>query len=643
MSIPNLGPNAQLEAALVQFATQSGVTADQASQLRAAVTADTTQLQLLNQHAQSGSLRGFALPQTGSAAPNLIGSYDMASGVVTLPPSAFQSSGTAASADLTAAVKVQQMSVAFANGTWPQNTAPAGATPTIVQRPVTQDMVDNLQRTINESPVLAEEVLRAVNTLDSGDNQAPKRAHLERFGFVDPRQAAGGSYDGRNKAMNLPTLGLQTGNVANPQGQYDAVDLTFVLGHEIQHGFNHPNKRQAMQTYVQAVEQVARSPQAVHDYTPAMGAYIQAGRDDEARAEIAGWNALLSRERQRNPIANFATMAAIPNVRIDDFATPAGPTSPAQARPGLTFNHDGSLSQSSGNVVAMGQHYFNRPAHAYMQASDRPVGLGENPNPLLRADYTNYYGTGAVEIAIAHERAYQPRHAAKGIHPQMAIDMGSLGLHQNLLEYNGIDLGSNKNPQPYLDTGTTPPTPGNFDHTQNGPQDHQHVSPVGLAMRGNGRPSDPRDQDDPDHPLYLNVRAGVERAEAALGRGWDQNSERLTASLTLLAKQKGFGQDDRFEVGFSTTTPTPKPQPGELVFLNRVGGNVSPDPFANRAQAETAGAIARPADAVYRDLEALNQTQAQLQAQEQARLLTQPLDQSPKGPDDPSRGGPIMR
>lgn len=443
--------------------------------------------------------------------------------------------------------------------------------------------------------------------------------------------------------MNLPTFGLQTNTTTNPQGRYDARDLTFVLGHEIQHGFNHPNKRQATQTYVQAVEQVAQSPQPMHDYTPAMGAYIQAGREDEARAEIAGWNALLSREKQLNPNANVAAIAAIGNRRIDDFVTPATLTTPSQIQTGLTFSSDSSLPQTPGNVAAMGQHYFNRPAHAYVQPGDRPVGLGENPNPQLRADYTNYYATWAVETTIAYERAYQPQHAANGIHPQMAINMGSIGLHQDLMELNGIDLGSNTNPQPYLDTGTTPPTAGNFDHTQNGPQDHQHVSPVGPSLTANSRPSNPRDEDDPDHKLYLNVRAGVERAETALGRGWDENSERLTASLTLLVKQKGYDEDDTFEVGFSTTTPTSMPQPGELVFLNRVGGNVSPDPYANRAQMETAKAIGQPADAVYRNLDAYNLNQAQLQAQEQALTPTQQPDQAPSGPVDPSRGGPTMR
>ena len=117
MSTPNPVPNAQLEAVLVRFANQLGVTADQAAQLLAAVVADAGQLQFLNQHAQAGSLNGFALPQAGSTIPNLIASYDMASGVVTLPPFAFQPCRAAGSADLVAKANVRQMSVAFARGT----------------------------------------------------------------------------------------------------------------------------------------------------------------------------------------------------------------------------------------------------------------------------------------------------------------------------------------------------------------------------------------------------------------------------------------------------------------------------------------------------------------------------------------------
>lgn len=128
------------------------------------------------------------------------------------------------------------------------------------------------------------------------------------------------------------------------------------------------------------------------------------------------------------------------------------------------------------------------------------------------------------------------------------------------------------------------------------------------------------------------MRASVERAETSLGRRWDGNSERLTASLTLLARQNGFGPDDTLEAGFNRATPTR--QPGQTVFLNRTGGNASPDPYANRAQMETAQALAQSPEATYRHLDTYNQTQ--LQAQEQARTLAPQIPpQNPGGPDTP--------
>ena len=87
------GPNPQLQAAITGFAAQPGVTPDQQAQLRAALTQDARLLQRLNQAAASDQLKGFALPQAG-AAPDLAGTYDIASGVVTLPAGGFRPTGT---------------------------------------------------------------------------------------------------------------------------------------------------------------------------------------------------------------------------------------------------------------------------------------------------------------------------------------------------------------------------------------------------------------------------------------------------------------------------------------------------------------------------------------------------------------------
>ena len=132
MSTPYPAPNAQLEAALTRFVGQPGVTADQAAQLRNALVHDTGLLPRYNQLATDGHLTGFGLPHGSN--PNLIGSYHKASGTITLPASALQPSGTLPDLELTAALRIQEMSARYVHGTW---TDVAGT-----WHPTTQHMVN---------------------------------------------------------------------------------------------------------------------------------------------------------------------------------------------------------------------------------------------------------------------------------------------------------------------------------------------------------------------------------------------------------------------------------------------------------------------------------------------------------------------
>src|SRR3546814_5817435 len=57
---------------------------------------------------------------------------------------------------------------------------------------VSTDMLDNLQSTLNGSPVLAEQAKAAV-----------KHGHLERFAILDPAMSAGATYDGWDSAKAM--------------------------------------------------------------------------------------------------------------------------------------------------------------------------------------------------------------------------------------------------------------------------------------------------------------------------------------------------------------------------------------------------------------------------------------------------------
>lgn len=360
----------QLEAVLSRFAAQPGVSAGSSAQLRDALRADPDLSKQLDLQARAGQLRDFVVQPPGGTSPNLAGTYDIQTGVVTLPAASLQPTGTTANSDLRAVLQVQQMFVAFAHSTYQDSVRST--------HPVTQDMLDNLQSSVNRSPFLAEEIKRSATTIDTSDARNPQRANLQGFGFVGPGVAAGGTYDGNRKIMNLPPLGLQSSSAANPSGRFNPQDMTFVLGHEIQHSFNHASKNPATAKFLTQVEIQSKVKGPVHDYTGELRDYIQAGREDEAKAEIAGWNALLSREKQANPAANgLDVMLATKLDRTLDFVE--------QDKTSSSLKHCLSLVYPSIKTAL----FPNRPATSPRWASTTLTGPLNSTRSPASARYTS--------------------------------------------------------------------------------------------------------------------------------------------------------------------------------------------------------------------------------------------------------------
>jgi len=518
--VPILNP--QLEIALSQFAAQPGVTPAQQAQLRAAVASDARLLESLNQNAAEGHLKGFALPQVGTQ-PNLAGTYEMASGVVTLPASSFAPTGAVASADLIATLRLQDMSLRFAHSDYDDPVKK-------LCRPITQEMVNNLQSTINGSPALAQEMKKAVTPPEPGQ-EAPLQHFVPLSGTV-----AGGTYDGNTKTMSLPPTSLST--------QFDSADMTFVMGHEVQHAFNHAAMTAANQSFSTETRQIAQSNSLAHDYTGAIGKLTQASRADEASAQIAGWNALLSRQQQITPYAGLDSMLGTRNSRVRDFIELDKISNSAQPRSGLTFNPDATLSQTPANIAAAGQHYFDKPPKGTPGVPEnQTTGIGFHGD----SDYRNYYGAHAVGRAIDMERSYaQP---INGHAPNMQIDMSRLGLREDLMERNGIAIGKNPGtPQPYNDTSQLPPAPHRFDHTDTPPgmpNSHQHVPVVpgatGSSAEKAGDPRDPESVQPSGTPQAqrelsptADFSAYLDRMLAAAQSGDDAAFRKMTQTLADL-------------------------------------------------------------------------------------------------------------
>ncbi|WDJ41356.1 XVIPCD domain-containing protein [Xanthomonas campestris] len=469
---------------------------------------------------------------------------------------------------------------------------------------VTREHLDNFNRVLNDSPELTRQI-----------NEAVQKKVLKGFAPLnDPH--AGGTYDPRDQEIHLPLAAL----VNDANGKHAAAgDLTFVLGHEIQHSLYSPTAALAREQFKTEAIKIARS---THDYTAAGEKVLASNRADEATAEIAGWNAIVSAAKSRNPNPTLEDVYLFADGRARDFVTRSGYPSVYTPKANLTFNSDLTLSPTAANVEAMGVNYFDK------SVKDTRIGHAG------QSDYVNHYGPWVVGTAAIYERHYNKSKPGEPEQP-MILDMQRLGFKEEILEHNGVDLGSDTRPMPYLDSSTQPLTPGLFQHSKD---THLHVSPISAQaleqeLRGRDPQSPgpsaqlfPSDPGHADHSLYQQIRNGVQKLDAQHGREWDASSQRMTASLLALAKEEGLSRVDHVVLN----NPTAQLAGGEKVFI--VQGALT-DPAHQRAHMLTMDAVQTPESQSFERLQAINQTQAQAREQQQR------LEQSQQAV---SQAGPSM-
>lgn len=279
-------------------------------------------------------------------------------------------------------------------------------------------------------------------------NQATRAGELTAFEVLPDDAHAGGRYDGDTRTVSIP-LGM-----LRPDGE---PETTFVLGHELQHALGNWEGRQRVERFFRSSEFAAY---ANFDYTPAIGDYLDRRRDEEAIANLAGWNALVDWVDHRIPGASLDDVVLASRSRTRDFVDPQafGFT----VKPLLTIRPDLRFELSPDNISAMGTYYFDRPA------ADVHLGF------LGTSDYRNQYGSWAVSQAASCHR-YFTRHQRP--EPVMIINTGELGLSRQTLEQNGINLGG-RALQPYLDRSAEPFVLDYLHHTID---THQYV-PTGQPL-----------------------------------------------------------------------------------------------------------------------------------------------------------------
>jgi hypothetical protein len=351
----------------------------------------------------------------------------------------------------------------------------------------------------------------------------------------------GGSFSPEKKSIQVSLASLTPAQGA----EFNPGSLIFVMGHELQHSFNAKELAQSRDDFSNAVRTIAKSDAPKHDYTEPLRARLAAHRGDEASAEVSGWNAIVSAvktdhagDSKYTPTLEDIYLKA-PG-RMKDFIDQSRSQPYVYTlKPNLSLNADFTMSsQHNGvdNLEAMGKNYFDKTVEAHNGVS---YGFG----PKRTADYTNYYGSDAINYVIQQERLQSSarrlvRNDGKSIsdidskNPGMAIDLGALRLDRKQLEENGLKVEGGQ-PMPFEDPGSQ--KPGKVEFFHNTSQTHTYVpsSPGEQQTQTQAREEPSRDSAVSPSTAsndflenYLNAsQRGDSAAQAALAEAYAKTPE----------------------------------------------------------------------------------------------------------------------
>jgi len=213
------------------------------------------------------------------------------------------------------------------------------------------------------------------------------------------------------------------------------------------------------------------------------------------------------------------------------------------------------------------------------------------------------YGAIAVELQAGRINRSQ---ALGQIAEVFKTEAPSVGPHANYELYYGAFYDQHiapsqrrRRPEPQLDAERTAAAEKSATSIDDSPSLHRVSS--STAELG-----------DADRSLHMQIRAGVERLDAEHGKLWDESSQRMTASLLVLAKEQGLSRVDHVVLNNSTE----RLARGERVFI--VEGAMD-DPAHRRGHMNTIDALRTPeAESLHR-ADVLSQSRAKGLEQEPAQ------------------------
>ncbi|USX27428.1 hypothetical protein NHH73_03765 [Oxalobacteraceae bacterium OTU3CINTB1] len=132
-----------------------------------------------------------------------------------------------------------------------------------------------------------------------------------------------------------------------------ADNLVFVLGHEDRHALAAKTSQDALDNFVRAATNLA-AVAGTHDYTAILLTLQTRYAQDEAMANIAGWNSIVSQVNSNVSQPSTVDYRAAAGGYADYFVTAGG----ASVNSELAFNADYSISSTEASITAEANEYF---------------------------------------------------------------------------------------------------------------------------------------------------------------------------------------------------------------------------------------------------------------------------------------------
>ncbi len=356
----------------------------------------------------------------------------------------------------------------------------------------------NLRTLLQESPELERRFLDAV-----------KHDQLRMFEPLPANANAGATYNSDTGTIRLPLDALARTSASDAS----ALSMVSLLGHEIEHARFSDEKNRVIDAFEQRIFDIARSP-GPHDYTDAIRPVLAIQRENEARAEIGGFNAYAARVMADHPGAGLKEIYETHPLLAQAYIDRSGkaPSFSYAMKPGLTLEADNTLAATPANIEAMSRHYFDLPP-ALTQ-------LG----PKANQDYTHYYADYALSkieraerAALAYAKAFDPSAVA----PEVVVDMNALGLRSALLQ-SGLPISA---PEAAIARpGIGPISPS------------QWPTPIADAV---------------EHPMYGQALRAIDGVAAQLSLNGRGEAANLAAATAAQAMQAGMERVDGVLVGVS--------------------------------------------------------------------------------------------